>query len=408
MKRILLYCILIASAVASGQTISTVQADIDSPQVSVAYTETIATTGGTSPRTVWLRDARKLPDGLHLERSGNNALITGTPTKTGSWTCNFMVKDSSGLWSAKTLTFGVKAAPLPPDAPSLTAPPDGRDPFPIDSTLVWASSSGATEYHLQVDSVSNSFGAMRYNDSTKSTTTQALTGMSNSKTYYWRVRAGNTVGWSSWTSTRSFTTAAAAGGALTFRDSVSSTVGYYDSISVLIDVSDYSDRRAFVFVARDKRGTPNRFTFAGSSMTLLDSISSSNDAQKILVYSYVPSVGNSQRVTVGWSDPTNGGISMAVYVYSGASTEALSTARGTTLWGTTATTSSISSATDEIIIDAANMGTSTSATATGQTFLTQRAYFSTSYKTGSSSTTMARSQTGDGTQVIVAVSVKPK
>jgi hypothetical protein len=87
-------------------------------------------------------------------------------------------------------------ATTPPAAPSLLSPG-------TSITFKWGASTGATTYQLQVNTASNFTGTDLFNAEVGNVTSQEVTGLSLGTTYYWRVRAGNAIGWSDWSSIRS-------------------------------------------------------------------------------------------------------------------------------------------------------------------------------------------------------------
>lgn len=113
--------------------------------------------------------------------------------------------DDCGDWSStwNFTTVGITA----PGVPTLVAPVSGTSNVSTSPQLSWISSSGATSYTIQV-SKSSSF-ASGVEEKTTSASSYALSGLNYATTYYWRVRACNSAGCSSYTSSRSFTTEAA-------------------------------------------------------------------------------------------------------------------------------------------------------------------------------------------------------
>ena len=103
----------------------------------------------------------------------------------------------SDIWSFTTI--GVPVAPV------LTAPANAALNQPTNPTLIWNSVSGADTYRLQV-STSNTFASTVYNDSTRTTASQAISGLAVGTTYYWRVNAKNAAGTSNYSIVWSFTT----------------------------------------------------------------------------------------------------------------------------------------------------------------------------------------------------------
>jgi transposase-like protein len=102
------------------------------------------------------------------------------------------------------LTMILFGAPSPvPVSPSsgATVPPD------VD--LVWNALAGATVYRLQVATDSSfSAGTLIVNDSTLTTVTRSVTGLSSPATFYWRIAAGTPSGWGAWSVQRVFRTGA--------------------------------------------------------------------------------------------------------------------------------------------------------------------------------------------------------
>ena len=92
-----------------------------------------------------------------------------------------------------------------PNIPILSSPSNGSSGQSTSPTLSWKASSAATGYSLQV-STSNSFSSFVYNKSGLTSTSQQVSGLNNSTTYYWRVNASNNLGTSSWSSVWNFIT----------------------------------------------------------------------------------------------------------------------------------------------------------------------------------------------------------
>ncbi len=92
-----------------------------------------------------------------------------------------------------------------PDVPTLLSPTNNAVDISVTPTLTWNTSSAATSYTLQV-STSNTFSSYAYNESGLTNLSQAVNGLSNWTTYYWRVSATNSYGNSGWSSIWSFTT----------------------------------------------------------------------------------------------------------------------------------------------------------------------------------------------------------
>ena len=104
----------------------------------------------------------------------------------------------SPIWSFTTA--GVVAPPL---TPTLSSPPSPCGCEYV-SNLIWNSSIGATSYQVQL-STDSTFSTTVINDSTLTTTTRSIGGQLTAHTWsYWRVRAKNTSGVSTYSTVWSF------------------------------------------------------------------------------------------------------------------------------------------------------------------------------------------------------------
>jgi hypothetical protein len=92
-----------------------------------------------------------------------------------------------------------------PVVPILVSPADGSSLMPINQTLVWNVSLGATAYHLQV-STSTSFTTNLVDDSTIVGTSRNVGPLPSGTWCYWRVRAKNDAGLSAFSPTWRFQT----------------------------------------------------------------------------------------------------------------------------------------------------------------------------------------------------------
>jgi len=110
---------------------------LPSGTVGTAYSQTLAATGGTTPRS-WSVTAGSLPAGLSLSSGGT---ISGTPTgsSTSAVTSNFTVQVSGGGTATKGLSITINPETPPP--PSTTGdlsvmPPDGATNVPVTTAVV--------------------------------------------------------------------------------------------------------------------------------------------------------------------------------------------------------------------------------------------------------------------------------
>ena len=138
--------------------------------------------------------------------------------------CILAISAVSSAQVKSVLVRKVGIPPTAPSAPTLNKPADGATGVGIDTLISWVDVANETKYHTQLDTVNTFTGTLKLNDSTLAagTTNDSTKTLDSADTYYWRVRAGNAVGWSSWSSTRSFTTIPKwSGGSSVAYDSVS-------------------------------------------------------------------------------------------------------------------------------------------------------------------------------------------
>jgi Putative Ig domain len=128
-------------------TLAITTASFPNGQINVAYTTTIAASGGTTPYT-WSLTSGTLPAGLTLNAA--TGVISGTPTVSVTNTpLTFQAKDSGTPQQSKSvsLTLTVLPAGLAIDTTSL---PGGQVGVAYDSTL--AASGGTPPYHWSITS----------------------------------------------------------------------------------------------------------------------------------------------------------------------------------------------------------------------------------------------------------------
>lgn len=100
-----------------------------------------------------------------------------------------------------------KSMPQLPMVTTLALPVDGSLDLPPDPQLTWQVVAGAKKYQLQV----YSDAGILMDDSNLVEASRAITGLQSGKQYWWRVRAGNEVGWGPFSVTWSFTTRSVSG-----------------------------------------------------------------------------------------------------------------------------------------------------------------------------------------------------
>jgi glucose/arabinose dehydrogenase len=96
-----------------------------------------------------------------------------------------------------------RLTPAYPPEPLLLSPPDGAINLPPNPELGWSASPTAIRYHLQVAG-DTAFAGLLLDDTTVTDTVRAFPEGPAGATYHWRVRAGNSMGWSPFTPPWSF------------------------------------------------------------------------------------------------------------------------------------------------------------------------------------------------------------
>ncbi len=130
-------------ALPPSPTITTVS--LPGGQVAVAYSQTLAASGGTPPYS-WSLDSGALPPGLTLD-AGTGA-VTGAPTSAG--TASFTVRVTDSLAQSDTQALAIDVAPLPSPTITTVSLPGGQVAVGYSQTL--AASGGTPPYSWSLDS----------------------------------------------------------------------------------------------------------------------------------------------------------------------------------------------------------------------------------------------------------------
>jgi hypothetical protein len=143
----------------------------------------------------------------------DSTLTVGTKAITGLansttyyWQVNAKNAGGTSAWSG---IFSFTTVPVTSGVPTLTSPSDAATGIAIAPTLTWGTVAGAVTYRVQLSTVST-FATTVADDSTLTVGTKAITGLTNSTVYYWRVNSKNSGGTSAWATAFSFTTIIAA------------------------------------------------------------------------------------------------------------------------------------------------------------------------------------------------------
>lgn len=145
---------------------------------------------------------------------GNFSLFISIPNN--GWPAYSMgVGDISGNGSMGICTPGNEpwvlniykavSPPPPPPAPVLVSPLNNTVGSLLTVTMIWNASPAAVSYRLQV-AADAGFSTLILNDSTLTSTSRIISGLTPLTTYYWRVNAKNSNGISGWSSVWNFRT----------------------------------------------------------------------------------------------------------------------------------------------------------------------------------------------------------
>ncbi len=198
----------------------------------------------TTVAFVW--DSASRADAYHFQLSSDpsfattvidDSAITGTSrivtSLANSTTYYWRVRsrNAAGVssWSAVWRFTTIVALPA---APALAAPSDGATNQPTSLSLSWHPAAGADSYHVQA-ATDAGFTNLVVNDSLIADTSHAVGSLSNSTTYYWRVRSRNAAGVSSWSPVWRFTTIVALPGAVVLLEPFNGAVIPADSVECI-------------------------------------------------------------------------------------------------------------------------------------------------------------------------------
>ncbi len=140
-----------------------------------------------------------------LAGSAESMTISGLNANT---TYYFAIKTADEVpnWSglSNIASGATSEEPQPPDPPVLASPSNNAIDIVLPVTLDWNDMAGVDQYELQVDDDFNFSSPVL--DSNLSQSESVVSGLNDNTTYFWRVRAHNSVGWGAWCSAYSFTT----------------------------------------------------------------------------------------------------------------------------------------------------------------------------------------------------------
>jgi hypothetical protein len=181
--------------------------------------DTTVTQGGSVAFTVAINNASPSPAFIWYQGSKGSGTMKDSSTnplyqKTGvtaadSGNYYVIVVNSSG---ADTSAYAHLKVNVPPSVPTLSSPANSATGIAVSPTLTWSAVTGAVTYRVQVSTASDFSTGIVVDDSSVTAASKALSSLTNSTLYFWRVNAKNADGTSAWSTPFSFTTIIAASG----------------------------------------------------------------------------------------------------------------------------------------------------------------------------------------------------
>jgi hypothetical protein len=175
---------------------------------SPSYGETVST---LTPRLEWNASSGATEYGIQVatdyrftnlvvDQTGITNLYYDIPGGSLSWGTRYYwranASNSFGSTSSWSSYRYFQTAVGPPNTPEPISPG-------TTITFTWSAPSGATKYYLQVNTDPAFTGTSLFDGEVGNVTSKEVTGLTMGTTYYWRVKAGSTGGWSDWSSVRS-------------------------------------------------------------------------------------------------------------------------------------------------------------------------------------------------------------
>ncbi len=166
-----------------------------------------ATGQSTSPTLTWGASSGATSYEYCYDTTNDNACSTWTSNGTAtSKALSGLSNNTTYYWHVRALNAGgttyadgasttfwsFATLPAAPAAFGKTAPANGATGQSTSPTLTWGASSGATSYEYCYDTTNDSACSAWISNGTS--TSKALSGLSNSTTYYWHIRALNAGG----------------------------------------------------------------------------------------------------------------------------------------------------------------------------------------------------------------------
>lgn len=155
--------------------------------------------------------------GTVLQTSDGGVTWTVQPTGTSAhlYAVSGVSKSAHDTWTVAGQDGIILQKSVPPNSPplspTLSSPFNGESGVSITPVLTWQASERAVLYQIQISS-DPTFSSISFNQKVFTGTSYSLGGRPNEEVHYWRVRAENSGGFSSWSGPWSFTIMRAPGG----------------------------------------------------------------------------------------------------------------------------------------------------------------------------------------------------
>jgi hypothetical protein len=141
----------------------------------------------------------------------NSAAFPPLPNVTYYWTVKSFVCGMSSNYSPVRSFTTSSVSSSTPAVPILASPSNGATSVSLSPQLSWNAAAGADSYQIQLATNSSFSNSTMVNDASNVTqTSRSYSNLTLGTTYFWRVRAHNTDGFSNWSNVRYFVTQSAA------------------------------------------------------------------------------------------------------------------------------------------------------------------------------------------------------
>ncbi|MFA5794468.1 MAG: fibronectin type III domain-containing protein [Candidatus Brocadiia bacterium] len=172
---------------------------------------------------------------IATDESFNNIIVNQNSIVVTNYQVANLAVNTTHYWRVKSNNIGGTSSwsevyqfttlVIPPPQPTLALPGNSAINVPVNMTMTWNASPGATSYRVQV-SETPSFANLVKDQGSITVLSYYASALSASTVYYWRVHAVNSAGASNWSETWSFTTAIAPPGLPTLNSPLNTGTGY--------------------------------------------------------------------------------------------------------------------------------------------------------------------------------------